>query len=131
MARATSEGRISPRPTATNTSSMLARASRGSAPALLFDNVRGFDIPVATNLFGSASRMASLSAPSGFWAQLIAFVLFRFFDVAKPGPIAWADRQFKGFGARGGFGIPTFFVNEEMFFGKEQLREVEEFVSGK
>jgi phosphatidylglycerophosphatase A len=46
-----------------------------------------------------------LTAPSGFWAQLIAFVLFRFFDAAKPGPIAWADRQFKGFGARGGFGI--------------------------
>ena len=24
---------------------------------------------------------------------------------AKPGPVAWADRAFKGFGARGGFGI--------------------------
>ena len=32
MARATSEGRISPRPTAANTSSIEARASRGSAP---------------------------------------------------------------------------------------------------
>ena len=32
---------------------------------------------------------------------------------------------------RGAFGSPTFFVGKEMFFGKEQLREVEEMVSGK
>ena len=32
---------------------------------------------------------------------------------------------------RGAFGSPTFFVGKEMFFGKEQLREVEEIVSGK
>jgi 2-hydroxychromene-2-carboxylate isomerase len=32
---------------------------------------------------------------------------------------------------RGAFGSPTFFVGSEMFFGKEQLREVEELVSGK
>ena len=32
---------------------------------------------------------------------------------------------------RGAFGSPTFFVAKEMFFGKEQLREVEEMVSGK
>jgi 2-hydroxychromene-2-carboxylate isomerase len=32
---------------------------------------------------------------------------------------------------RGAFGSPTFFVGQEMFFGKEQLREVEELVSGK
>ena len=29
---------------------------------------------------------------------------------------------------RGAFGAPTFFVGNEMFFGKEQLREVEEMV---
>ena len=29
---------------------------------------------------------------------------------------------------RGAFGAPTFFVDKEMFFGKEQLREVEEMV---
>jgi 2-hydroxychromene-2-carboxylate isomerase len=27
---------------------------------------------------------------------------------------------------RGAFGSPTFFVNDEMFFGKDQLRDVEE-----
>jgi 2-hydroxychromene-2-carboxylate isomerase len=32
---------------------------------------------------------------------------------------------------RGAFGSPTFFVGKEMFFGKEQLREVEELVSAK
>jgi 2-hydroxychromene-2-carboxylate isomerase len=32
---------------------------------------------------------------------------------------------------RGAFGSPTFFVGNEMFFGKEQLREVEELVSRK
>lgn len=46
-----------------------------------------------------------LVLPSGFFEQLFAFVLFRFFDAAKPGPVAWADRCYKGFGWRGGFGI--------------------------
>ena len=32
---------------------------------------------------------------------------------------------------RGAFGSPTFFVGTEMFFGKEQLREVEELMSEK
>ena len=32
---------------------------------------------------------------------------------------------------RGAFGSPTFFVGKEMFFGKEQLREVEELVAAK
>lgn len=32
---------------------------------------------------------------------------------------------------RGAFGSPTFFVGNEIFFGKEQLRDVEELVSGK
>ncbi|WP_407157407.1 2-hydroxychromene-2-carboxylate isomerase [Bradyrhizobium sp. STM 3557] len=31
---------------------------------------------------------------------------------------------------RGAFGSPTFFVGNEMFFGKEQLRDVEEMVLG-
>ena len=42
--------------------------------------------------------------PTTFWGQLGAFVLFRYFDAAKPGPVGWADRTFKGFGWRGGFG---------------------------
>jgi phosphatidylglycerophosphatase A len=37
-----------------------------------------------------------LITPAGFWAQFVAFVLFRIFDAAKPGPVAWADKLFKG-----------------------------------
>ena len=32
--------------------------------------------------------------------------------------------------ARGVFGVPTFFVGDEMFFGKERLGQVEEAVAG-
>ena len=32
---------------------------------------------------------------------------------------------------RGAFGSPTFFVGDEIFFGKEQLRDVEELIVGK
>jgi len=46
-----------------------------------------------------------LIMPAGFFTQLSAFLLFRFFDAVKPGPVAWADRLFKGFGWRGGWGI--------------------------
>ena len=37
-----------------------------------------------------------LVMPAGFVGQLVAFVLFRFFDAAKPGPVGWADRLFHG-----------------------------------
>jgi len=46
-----------------------------------------------------------LVMPTGWLGQCIAFALFRFFDAVKPGPVAWADRHFKGLGWRGGFGI--------------------------
>ena len=36
-----------------------------------------------------------LVMPAGFWMQLAAFALFRFFDAVKPGPVGWADRLFK------------------------------------
>jgi phosphatidylglycerophosphatase A len=51
-----------------------------------------------------------LLTPASWWAQLAAFVLFRFFDAAKPGPVGWADRRYKlrpgeAIGWRQGFGI--------------------------
>lgn len=46
-----------------------------------------------------------LLMPTGFSGQLMAFVLFRFFDAVKPGPVAWADQVFKGWGWRGAWGI--------------------------
>jgi phosphatidylglycerophosphatase A len=46
-----------------------------------------------------------LVMPTGFVGQLIAFLLFRAFDVVKPGPVGWADSLFHGFGWKGGLGI--------------------------
>jgi phosphatidylglycerophosphatase A len=52
-----------------------------------------------------------LVTPAGLFAQAIAFGLFRYFDAAKPGPVAWADGLFKQRDAtqvrwwRAGFGI--------------------------
>ncbi|WP_343628989.1 phosphatidylglycerophosphatase A [Roseateles sp.] len=36
-----------------------------------------------------------LVMPAGFWWQLAAFGVFRYFDAAKPGPVRWADGLFK------------------------------------
>lgn len=50
--------------------------------------------------------MLWLVLPVGLWAQFIAFLLFRFFDAVKPGPVGWADRLLHGAqGWRGGLGI--------------------------
>jgi len=35
-----------------------------------------------------------LVMPAGFWAQAVAFALFRFFDAVKPGPVGWADNLY-------------------------------------
>ena len=37
-----------------------------------------------------------LIMPAGLPGQAIAFVLFRYFDAAKPGPVGWADRLSHG-----------------------------------
>lgn len=54
--------------------------------------------------------MLWLIGPVGWWGQLGAFVAFRIFDAAKPGPVAWADALFKAvpgqpIGWRQGLGI--------------------------
>jgi phosphatidylglycerophosphatase A len=36
-----------------------------------------------------------LLMPASWLAQLSAFVLFRYLDAVKPGPVGWADRRFK------------------------------------
>jgi phosphatidylglycerophosphatase A len=51
-----------------------------------------------------------LLSPASLAMQCVAFVLFRVFDAAKPGPVAWADQLFKGkrgqpIGWAQGFGI--------------------------
>ncbi len=42
--------------------------------------------------------------PASWKIQLLAFVLFRFFDIAKPGPIRWVDTYFKTWQSDGFFG---------------------------
>jgi len=37
-----------------------------------------------------------LITPTGWPEQLLAFILFRYFDAAKPGPVGWADRLYHG-----------------------------------
>ena len=47
-----------------------------------------------------------LVMPAGVWMQLVAFALFRLFDIVKPGPVGWSDRRFKSArGWRQGVGI--------------------------
>ncbi|QTH70914.1 phosphatidylglycerophosphatase A family protein [Pseudoalteromonas xiamenensis] len=56
-------------------------------PAIVWDEVAGFYI---TMMF----------APINWLTLLVGFLLFRFFDIAKPGPIRTLDRKLQG-----GFGI--------------------------
>ena len=41
---------------------------------------------------GQWITLLALPRPAPFWL-LAAFLLFRVLDIAKPGPIGWADRQ--------------------------------------
>ncbi|TDH63845.1 phosphatidylglycerophosphatase A [Dankookia rubra] len=47
---------------------------------------------------GQLLALAALPAGAGGFGLLLAFLLFRIFDITKPGPVGWADRQH---GARG------------------------------
>jgi phosphatidylglycerophosphatase A len=40
--------------------------------------------------------LALYAVPSGFWWPLLGFVLFRIFDVLKPFPISWLDKNVDG-----------------------------------
>ena len=47
---------------------------------------------------GMLLALAGLGAEASIWGVLIAFGLFRVFDIFKPWPISWADRQKGAFG---------------------------------
>ena len=76
-----------------------AQALRQSDPgAIVWDEVLGIWV------------VLWLVMPAGWAGQLAALALFRLFDIAKPGPVAWADGLYKAragghIGARQGFGI--------------------------
>lgn len=46
----------------------------------------------------AAGQSLALAAASGWVGALLAFALFRAFDILKPGPVGWADRQKGPFG---------------------------------
>jgi len=46
----------------------------------------------------AAGQSLAVAAASGWGGILLAFALFRLFDIAKPGPVGWADRQKGAFG---------------------------------
>jgi phosphatidylglycerophosphatase A len=46
----------------------------------------------------AAGQSLALAAASGWIGVLLAFALFRAFDILKPGPVGWADRQKGPFG---------------------------------
>lgn len=50
-----------------------------------------------------AGQMLPLLALSRvtFWGALVAFLLFRFFDILKPGPVGWADKRKDEYGIMG------------------------------
>jgi phosphatidylglycerophosphatase A len=90
----------------------LGRADRGLDPGGLVGlhrhrapHARGRLRPHRLGRGGGFLAGALAGDTRGFWGQFAAFALFRLFDAVKIGPMAWADRTFKGFGPRGGFGI--------------------------
>lgn len=50
---------------------------------IVWDEIAGFLVTMA-------------AAPVTWWSALGGFALFRFFDIAKPWPIGWLDRQLGG-----------------------------------
>lgn len=40
--------------------------------------------------------LAMTALPMTWWSMVLAFVVFRFFDIVKPGPIGWCDKQLHG-----------------------------------
>ncbi len=67
--------------------------------AIVLDEIVGFLIAAAwMPLFGFLIRSDGLQKEIFFIC--LTFVLFRFFDIVKPGPIGWIDRR-----CGGGFGV--------------------------
>ncbi len=58
---------------------------------IVIDEVAGQWIALLPIAFGAANNGVSILALWPGWVA--AFVLFRLFDIWKPGPIGWADRQ--------------------------------------
>lgn len=58
---------------------------------IVIDEVAGMWIALLPVIWGASARGVDLLALYPGW--IAAFVLFRLFDIWKPGPIGWADRR--------------------------------------
>ncbi len=68
-------------------------------PHIVWDEWSGIWItllPFSYLGFANGSLFQTLMAPSTFILLILAFILFRFFDILKPPPIAWADKKVAG-----------------------------------
>jgi phosphatidylglycerophosphatase A len=63
-------------------SAYVRATRRPDSPEIVIDEVAG-------------QWLALLCVPVTPAAWMLAFFLFRFFDIAKPGPVGWAERRFK------------------------------------
>ncbi|MFM8613857.1 MAG: phosphatidylglycerophosphatase A [Alphaproteobacteria bacterium] len=104
-------GRLKPAPGTWGSLVVLPAALLGPMPALLlaiFVTLIGFyavrevlrETPdqdpgwiVVDEAAGMLIALAGLSMTASIWGVLIAFGLFRIFDILKPWPISWADQQ--------------------------------------
>jgi phosphatidylglycerophosphatase A len=109
-------GRLKPAPGTWGSLVVLPAALLGPVPAFvlaLLVTLIGFyavrevlrDTPnqdpgwiVVDEAAGMLLALAGLSLDASIWGVLIAFGLFRVFDIFKPWPISWADQQKGAFG---------------------------------
>lgn len=109
-------GRLKPAPGTWGSLVVLPAALLGPLPALLLAllvTLIGFyavrevlrDAPdqdpgwiVVDEAAGMLLALAGLSLDASIWGVLIAFALFRVFDILKPWPVSWADQQKGAFG---------------------------------
>lgn len=73
---------------------------------------------------GDPDALATAASAAGLDAPAILAATQE--DAVKQRLIANTDSAVE----RGAFGIPTFFVGDEMWFGKERLGQIEEFLAG-
>lgn len=78
------------------TGRMIAETGDTDPSEVVIDEVAGMWIAILPLSFGAARVGADITALWPGW--VVAFVLFRLFDILKPGPIGWADRQHTAWG---------------------------------